>query len=65
MKFREFLNTCENDGTIHVYLDDLAWDDGDPSYSTRDMRAIPRDDLARHVDAWYVDANFGIHALLS
>lgn len=66
MKFREFLNTCQNDTTsINIYFDDDDWEDTRPEFTFTDMREIDNTTLNKFVDAWYVDANFRLHVLLS
>ena len=66
MKFREFLNTCQNDLTsINVYFDDDDWEDMRPESTFSDMREIDNTTLGKFVDAWFVDANFSLHVLLS
>lgn len=66
MKFREFLNTCQNDLTsINVYFEDEDWEDMRPESTFADMREMDNTTLGKFVDAWYVDANFSLHVLLS
>ena len=66
MKFREFMNTCQNDlGVINIYFGDVNWDEMIPEFTFNDMGQVDDDYLDKYVDAWYVDANFSLHVLLS
>lgn len=68
MKFRELLNTNQNElEWIYVYFDEDQWENEVPEYTTKDIRTVPNidSDLNMYVDAWFVDANFCLHVLLS
>lgn len=66
MKLREFLNTNQQtlEG-VYIYFEDLQWENDEPEYTARDMKEISNADLNAFVDAWYMDANFWVHVLLS
>ena len=67
MKFRELLNTNQNDlEKIYIYFDEDQWDNAMPEIAVRDIRDIPNADyiLKLTVDAWFVDTNFNLHVLV-
>ena len=66
MKFKEFLNTCQNELTsVNVYYDLDTWEDMEPEFVFDDMRDCDSTTLSYTIDAWFIDANFSLHVLLS
>ena len=66
MQFKEFLNTCQNELTsVNVYFEQEDWDDLVPEFTFDDMRKAKDEYYYREVEAWFIDANFSLHVLLS
>ena len=68
MKLREFLNTCSNEIDHYcIYFDQETWDEMMPDVEASDMRELENQlvTINRYVDAWFVDANFSLHILVS
>ena len=68
MKLREFLNTCTNDLERYcIYFDQENWDELTPDIEAFDMRDLSNAIVStnRVVDAWFIDANWSLHVLVS
>ena len=68
MKLRELLNTCQNEIERYcIYFDEDTWYDLIPDVEVFNKQDLKNAlvSLNRYVDAWFVDANWSLHVLLS